>query len=322
MKYTDKKCKTTIVFLILVMLVVITGTGCGKKIFDDNNKASDISSTIVSWSSKTIGNVGDINFMNENVEASLAKAAALYNITDNKILYSKNINLKLYPASTTKILTAYVALKHGDLKQTLTVSPRCVNLEPGASVCGFKVGDKISLEQALYGLMTCSGNDAGIAIAEGISGSVEAFADLMNQEAAAIGATHSHFCNPHGLHEKDHYTTLNDLYIIFNEAIKNDKFRDLISHKEYTGTVTGLNGDKRELTWTTTNRYFREQAFLPATVTVMGSKTGTTNEAGSCLVLLSKDNYNKEYISIILKTADPGTVYLEMTSMFNTLIKK
>ena len=174
----------------------------------------------------------------------------------------------------------------------------------------------------MYGFLICSGNDAGVAIAEHISGSVEEFAELMNKEAAAMGAVNSHFCNPHGLHEEEHYTTLDDLRIMFETAIKNEKFRHIIGQKSYTTTVANASGESKEFTWNTTNRYFRGDAINPATVTVLGSKTGTTNEAGSCIVLLTKDNYDKEYISIIMKTSDPGTLYLEMTDLLNTLIKK
>ncbi|MEI3340415.1 MAG: serine hydrolase [Eubacterium sp.] len=132
---------------------------------------------------------------------------------------------KRYPASTTKILTAYLALKYGKLDDTLTVSQDAIyTLMAGSSICGLKPGDKITLEDALYGLMLCSGNDAANVIAEYISGSTEKFADLMNEEAKALGATQSHFVNAHGLPDEDHYTTAYDLYLIFNAAIKNEDF--------------------------------------------------------------------------------------------------
>ena len=127
------------------------------------------------------------------------KRSASFLVSQGQVSYAQNIYEKMYPASTTKILTAYVALKYGDLDQTLTVSEYAIeSLDPASSVCGLKIGDRITLREALYGLMLRSGNDAANVIAEGISGSMDAFVELMNREALALGATGSHFMNPSG----------------------------------------------------------------------------------------------------------------------------
>ena len=318
---TGKNIKTAASIAVILILIIIELCSCGYSVFNDKFKAADIADKYITLASDGI-NPGLINFANENVNTVYANSALMYDISDNKLLYSKNINDKLYPASTTKVLTAYCTLKHGNLKDRITVSENCVNLERGASICGFKVGDKPTLEEALYGLMTCSGNDAAIAIAEHISGSVEAFADLMNKEAAALGATHTHFTNPHGLHEKDHYTTPQDLYLIFKATVENPRFREILTHSSYTADVPNVNGDTRKLTWSSTNRYLTNASFKPRTVDILGTKTGYTNEAGACLVTLGLDHYGKEYITVIMKTTDPGTVFLETTDMYNTLVKK
>lgn len=316
MKCTNKK----VFFAAIVLSFVLVFSGCTSFV-NENNTARDIETTMVSWTVNEIVDIKDINFMNENVDTSHTKAACLYDITNDKILYSKDINEKLYPASTTKVLTALCCLKYGNLSDKVNISSACTDLEQGAVVCGFQPGDHPTLEQVLYSFVICSGNDAGIAIAEHISGSVEEFAKLMNKEAEELGLKNSHFVNPHGLHNKEHYTTLNDLYIVFKEAIKNDKFRDIISHKDYKMSFPNDNSGTKEITVGTTNKYFNGEATPPESVTVLGGKTGTTDEAGCCLVMLSKDSKGNEYIYICMKSQTHATVYKDMANMLNVLIK-
>ena len=118
----------------------------------------------------------------------------------------------MYPASITKVMTSLIAIKYGNLEDQVTVTEDAVISESGATLCGIKPGDTLTLEQLLYGLMLPSGNDAGAAIAIHMAGSIDAFADMMNEEAKRLGATDTHFMNPHGLHDEDHYTTAYDLY--------------------------------------------------------------------------------------------------------------
>lgn len=125
----------------------------------------------------------------------MAEGAGTFNLATNTVTYAQNIYEKLYPASTTKILTAYIALKYGNLEDYVTVSENAADQASDSSVCGLKAGDVVQLKDLLYGMMLKSGNDAAIAIAEHIGGSVEGFADMMNQEARAMGATRSHFVN-------------------------------------------------------------------------------------------------------------------------------
>ena len=320
-KITGKNIKTIVSAAVILILIIIELCSCGRSVFNDKFNDKAIADGFISLAQDRI-TPGQINFANENVNTVYANSALMYNISDNKLLYSKNVNDILYPASTTKVLTAYCTLKHGNLSDRITVSDNCVHLERGASICGFREGDRPTLEDALYGLMTCSGNDAAIAIAEHISGSVEKFAELMNKEAAALGATNTHFTNPHGLHEDEHYTTPYDLYLIFKATIEDSRFREILTHSSYTAEVPGANGETRKLTWSSTNRYLTNSSFKPRTVDILGTKTGYTNEAGACLVTLGLDHYGKEYITVIMKTTDPGTVFLETTDMYNTLVKK
>lgn len=258
---------------------------------------------------------------NDSPDLVFSEAGALFNITSKEVLYSKNVYEQLYPASLTKTLTALVALKYGNLEDVITVTENAVITESGAQLCGFQPGDKVTLEQALYGLLLYSGNDAGIVIAEHISGSIEAFSELMNQEANSLGATQSNFINPHGLNDENHYTTAYDLYLIFQEAVKYDKFMEIIQAKEYTVSYTLNDGTQTEKTWNTTNLFLKGDVAFPEDTVVLGGKTGTTNAAGSCLILLSKNQKEEAFISIILKSQDRTTLYTEMTDLLNEINK-
>ena len=261
---------------------------------------------------------GNTDLTAEGVTDSLSEAAGLFDVDNREILYARNIHARLHPASTTKILTAYVAIKYGDLSATTRVSEAALQLEQGSSVCGLSVGDVISLEQLLYGLLLCSGNDAAIAIAEMISGSQEAFAELMNQEALALGATNSHFVNSHGLTHEEHYTTLYDLYLISQAAMEFALFREIIEAPSYHAAFQNQAGKQVTKEWDTSNQYLKGDKKAPEGVTVLGGKTGTTSAAGNCLVLFSQDSGGGLFISIVLKADGRDNLYVHM----NELLKK
>lgn len=245
-----------------------------------------------------------------------AKASMLINDTDETMVYSHNIYGKIYPASITKIVTAYVTLKYADLDDMVTVSYNASHItEPGAMKCGFLEGDQIVLKDLLYSFLIHSGNDAGIAIAEHVAGDVGTFAGMMNDEMKKLGAVHSHFVNPHGLHDDDHYTTAYDLYLIFHQLMKNDVFLDIIHHADYTAKYKDKNGKKKSLYFTSTDRYLVGRAAAPDGVTVIGGKTGTTAMAGSCLLLYSKGPDGKKYVSVVLKAAGAYDLYTQMTHL-------
>lgn len=132
-------------------------------------------------------------------------------------------------------MTAYVALKYGNLDDMVTISERATDFAEDEQVCGLQAGDQLSLRDLLNGLLLYSGNDCAVAIAEHVSGSVEAFVDKMNEEARNLGATGTHFVNPHGLQNEDHYTTAYDLYLMFNACLQNPQFVEMISQTSYTG---------------------------------------------------------------------------------------
>ncbi len=255
----------------------------------------------------------------DKLDMANVSGAALFDLNSGETIYAKNAHEQLYPASLTKVMTALVALKYGTSDMMLTASANVTNLESGAQVCGLKEGDQMTLAQALHILLINSANDAAVMIAEGIAGSVEEFAELMNQEALSIGATNTHFVNPHGLSDESHYTTVYDMYLIMNEALNYDMFSEIIRMNSYTTVYYDKNGSNKELSVKSTNFYLAGEAEAPAGVTVLGGKTGTTNAAGHCLILVSKDTSNNPYISVILRAESRDDLYTQMTELLGEI---
>lgn len=258
---------------------------------------------------------------NQDGDTSMtAQAGGLFNVTDSSVLYSKNVFERLYPASTTKVMTAIIALEEGDLTDQVTVTEDAVITEAGASLCGIKPGDVITMKDLLYGLMMPSGNDAANAIAVHMYGSVGAFVDRMNDRARELGATGTHFMNPSGLTDENHYTTAYDLYLMFNEAMKIPLFREIIAEDSYTANYQNGAGEAVSKTWTVGNWYQKGERETPAGVKVLGGKTGTTQAAGYCLIMASDDSLDKEYISVVLKSDSRPSLYDNMTNIISKIV--
>ena len=252
------------------------------------------------------------------------KAYGLFDIKQSQVVYSQQLHDKVYPASTTKILTALVALENASLTDTVTVSKNACSstFAWDEQTCGILEGDKVSLEDLLYGLLLYSGNDTAVAIAEHIGGSVEGFADMMNAKASELLATNSHFVNPSGLYDDDHYTTAYDLYLIFNECIKNEEFVKIINADSYTATIEGADSSQRKITWKPTNYYATKAAASPEHVNVIGGKTGTLLVAGNCLILMTEDEDKNPYISVVMGAESKDLLYQDMTALLTQIPQK
>lgn len=244
-----------------------------------------------------------------NAEGVDAEGFLLFNTDTGEVISAHNIYERLYPASTTKIMTCLLALKYGNLNDTVTVPEESDITEAGSSMADLAPGDKINFRDLLYGLMVPSGNDAAVAIACHISGSTEAFAELMNEEAHAIGATGTHFTNPHGLPDDNHYTTAYDLYLMINEALKYDEFKEIASTSSYTAELTDSEGNEKSLTWETGNGFMSGRFSLPEGLTVEAAKTGHTNAAGFCLVMGEASETGESYISVTMKAGTYDALY-------------
>lgn len=171
--------------------------------------------------------------------ANSAESAIVMEVKTGRILYAKNINVKKPMASTTKIMTALVAMENRDLESIVKIPDEAVGVE-GSSIY-LRNDEKVKLKDLLYGLMLRSGNDSAVAIAHHVSGSVEGFGDLMNKKAKQLGANNSNFKNPHGLHHKDHYTTAYDLALITREALLNENFKKIVGSKRWIAERDGYN---------------------------------------------------------------------------------
>lgn len=324
------KCINKIVKCTAVSILCMAFAGCGSVSYSfpynpDYSVSSyrivntQIQDTVSAFASDLCVVSGDV--ITDGVDMSEATAAALFDVNNSEVLYSKNVYEKLYPASLTKVMTALAALKYASPDDKLTASENVIINESGAQVCGLKPGDTMTLDQALRILLVNSANDVAVMIAEHVSGSVEEFASLMNSEAKKIGATNSNFVNPHGLSDDNHYVTAYDLYLIFNEAMKYDLFTEIIHMASYDTTYYNSEGTAKELSVKTTNWYLNGTCVMPENVTVIGGKTGTTTAARHCLVLLSKDTSGKPYISIILSAQSRDVLYAEMTELLGEIPK-
>ncbi len=218
------------------------------------------------------------------------ETAVLIDGKTGQMLFEKTPHRQMYPASTTKILTAVIALERGATDDVVTVSECACNIE--GSALGLQEGERISLEDLLYALMLNSGNDVAVAVACHIGGSVEGFVRMMNDKAEDIGASNTHFSNPNGLPDPDHYTTAYDLALISRYAMQNRKFREIVSTKvknierEVPDAQTYLQNHNR-LLW----RYDG----------ATGIKTGYTDDAGQCLVAAAF-RQERELIAVVLKS--------------------
>lgn len=202
-----------------------------------------------------------------------AESAVLIDASDNTLLFSKNADVRMPMASTTKIMTAIVAIENGNIDSTVTIHRDAVGIE-GSSIYLY-AGEKLTLRQLLYALMLESANDAAVAIAIEIGGNVETFSKMMNDKANELGLKNTHFVNPHGLDNENHYTTARELAIIAADALKNEIFREIVSTQKITIPLNETEGVRLLI-----NHNKMLQNYNGA----IGVKTGFTKRCGRCLV--------------------------------------
>lgn len=221
-----------------------------------------------------------------------ARSAVVIEATTGRILYQKNANEKLPMASTTKIMTALVAIENGNLNDTVVVGPNASGVE-GSSIW-LSAGEKMTLSDMLFGLMLASGNDAAVAIAEHVGGSVDGFVDMMNKKAQEIGAYNTHFANPNGLPVDNHYTTAYDLALISAYAMQNSTFCEIVKTQYKTLPWEGhewnrVVKNKNKILWNYEGGN--------------GVKTGFTEAAGKCLSAAAQRE-NMQLVSVVLAAPD------------------
>lgn len=258
------------IFIFLLIIVTLNGAFINLCYADDveEDETEDITETEINEVNEVSKNAAEVPILN-------SRRCVIFDRTSKTVMYGKNEELRSAMASTTKIMTATIALENGNLQDEITIDRKAAGT--GGSRLGLKRGDKITLNDLLYGLMLRSGNDAAVAIAEHIGGSVEGFAELMNQKAIELGLKDTHFVTPHGLDSSEHYTTALELAKLTDYALKNEKFAKIVATKS---TTISINGNPRQL--------FNTNELLGVLNGVIGVKTGFTNGAGRCLVTETK----------------------------------
>ncbi len=235
-----------------------------------------------------------------SVQARYAGAADMQTM---QVLYEKNAEAKLYPASLTKVLTALTAMERiSDLDETITITAAMLEgLEDGTySIAGFLLGEEVTVRDLLYGVLLPSGADACQALAIALFGSEEAMVEAMNETASSIGMTHSHFTNTVGMHDADHYTSVSDLFLLMKQAWQNDTLHTIMSTASYTTSSSYYHGEglRLENSWVAQFAYDELENRY-----VLGGKTGYTPEAGYCLASVCEIQ-GREVIVIIAGVPD------------------
>lgn len=265
-------------YLIVLCLFLLFYSVLPISYADDLNSEENLSSDYHSIEnvSKDLNAIPTIN----------ARYAAIYDRASGTLLYDKNSNEKSKMASTTKIMTSLVVIENSNLSDIVTISKKSAGT--GGSRLGLSTNNTISVENLLYGLMLCSGNDAAVALAEHVGGSIEGFAELMNKKALELNLTNTHFVTPHGLDQDDHYTTAYELAKLTDYALKNEIFAKIVNTKNYTIMINN-----------TPKQIHNTNELLGNLDGVYGVKTGFTNGANRCLVTSCKRG-NLDIICVVL----------------------
>lgn len=271
MKYIKFQLSIFYLFLLFCSFFCIS--------FADNFNLEEISPLDLSYTETVSSNIPSIPTIN-------ARYAAIYDRASGTLLYNKNANEKSKMASTTKIMTALIVIENSNLLDLVTISKKSAGT--GGSRLGLSTNDTVTVENLLYSLMLCSGNDAAVALAEHIGGNIENFAKLMNQKAAELELLNTNFVTPHGLDQDMHYTTAYELAKLTDYALKNEIFSKIVNTKNYTITINNTPKQIRN-----TNE------LLGNLDGVYGVKTGFTNGANRCLVTSCKRE-NSDIICVVL----------------------
>ena len=245
--------------------------------------------------------------------AIYAESGILVDLDTQEILYSKNIDKQLYPASITKVMTTLVAIESSSPEEPVTFSQHALDsIEWDSSNIGCRLNETLTMEQCWYAMMLNSANEVCCGVAEHISGSIEAFVEKMNQKAAELGCTNTHFSNPNGLPDETHYTTAHDMALIANAAYQNETFRQIFSTRQYEIPPTPQYTETRYL-------YNHHKMMQPDTEYYyegcLGGKTGYTETALNTLVTIASRN-GKNLLCVTMRTQG-RQVYTDTASLFD-----
>ena len=296
-----RRARRVLFFIFFVMIMLLSS--CRRKLkkaFSEEQSLQRLSS--VSVSEETEHNTESFEEDKETADQALSY---------------RNPFKRMYPASITKLMTALVCVNTvQDLEQEFVISPSSSIKVSGSSTAFLQVGESVKIRDLLYGMLLPSGNDAAVAVAEASAGSVDRFVEKMNEEAVKLGALSSHFTNPHGLPDENHYTSSYDIYLILKAVMENKDLREILSKKEYQVIYKDRNGARKSQVWKATNLYSTGEKVLPEALRITGAKTGTTKDAGYCLALnTEKKDSSISYISVVMKSESKDNLYQNMTNL-------
>ena len=332
-KMRRKRIKSTVI-LILFLIVVFAGTFGGFYVLRGGSistpaQAYDITrefqhQSLVGTSQRASAFAADLCVVDgdqpmDSVSLEDGQEGVLLDLKDKSVLFAKSAYERVYPASITKIITALLAFKNSNMDDVVTISQENITLEEGSQVVGFQEGDQVTMDQLVHCLLVYSGNDAASAIATHVGGTTENFVSMMNEYAAQLGCTGTHFTNPHGLQDENHYTTPYDIYLMLNEAMNYKEFTQITQMPSYTVTYTGADGESHSVSLEATDHYLTGEATPPKDVTVLGGKTGTTASAGNCLAIIIQNAFGKPFVSIVLGASSKELLYQQMNSLLQNI---
>ena len=332
-KMRRKRIKSTVI-LILFLIVVFAGTFGGFYVLRGGSistpaQAYDITrefqhQSLVGTSQRASAFAADLCVVDgdqpmDSVSLEDGQEGVLLDLKDKSVLFAQNAYERVYPASITKIITALLAFKNSNMDDVVTISQENITLEEGSQVVGFQEGDQVTMDQLVHCLLVYSGNDAASAIATHVGGTTENFVSMMNEYAAQLGCTGTHFTNPHGLQDENHYTTPYDIYLMLNEAMNYKEFTQITQMPSYTVTYTGADGESHSISLEATDHYLTGEATPPKDVTVLGGKTGTTASAGNCLAIITQNAFGKPFVSIVLGASSKELLYQQMNSLLQNI---
>lgn len=301
------KTKRFFAALLSALLLLVSFTAFAEPENDDGGTAA--SSNIVI----------DSNIEKEP-EVKYAESALLMDMSSGRLLYAKNAQEKLYPASTTKMMTGIIALEEGNMADKVTATYAALkDITNEDSHMGILIGEELTMEQLVNGMLVYSANDASNVIAIHLAGSIEAFVDKMNAKAVELGMNNTHFVNPCGIHDDNHYTTAEDLAILAKYCMQNEQFREIVKKPVYSMPATNKYALERNLP--TTNLFLsRARSSQHYYQPCIGIKTGHTSKSGYCLVAAAEHD-GIELLSVVMKCAntnenDGAYSYIDSKKLF------
>ena len=325
--YRVFRLKKSFVVCILAVLVMICGviiTSVGDKGKENTASRQDVGNPL-----KDASEVKKLNIIYDFPENTPdlpvendAKYGIIIDKSTNKVVAARNATIKAYPASTTKIMTLLIAVENlKDMNKTFTMSYKITDplyIEE-ASVAGFLNGETVKMNDLLYGAILPSGADASMALALTVAGSEDAFVDLMNKKVKELGLKNTHFDNVTGLHSVNNYTTVYDMAVILDAAMRNDICRKILSTYQFTTSVTPEHPEGILLSSTLFNYMYGTE---PETATILGGKTGFVNESGYCIASFGKANEsNKEYIVVTFGNSSRWPAFHGQISLYKDFAK-